>query len=104
MPIVQTIVDEVEGEGATTARVRERSPAAKMDWQPPAEAKSAGGLAYHIAALRGLGVRVLKTDELDPRRGRPPVPRDVPPAELFRRNLQEFLSVIGSMDNDQMMR
>lgn len=104
MPITQTIADEVEREAATTARVLERVPADKLDWRPHAKSKTAGDLAYHIAALPTLGIIVLKQDELDPTKGRPPVPRDVPPAELFRRNVQEFLSVIGSMDNEQMMQ
>src|SRR4051794_22342870 len=104
MPIVQTIVDELQREADVTARVLERVPGEKMDWRPHAKSKSAGDLAYHIAALPSLGTIVLKQDELDPSKGRPPVPRDVPPAELFRRNLQEFISVIGSMDNEQMMR
>jgi len=104
MPITKTIAEELEREAPVTARVLERVPTDKMDFRPHAKSKTAGDLAYHIAALPSLGVIVLKQDELDPSKGRPPVPRDVPPAELFRRNLQEFLSVIGSMDNDQMMR
>src|ERR1044071_6500384 len=104
MPITKTIAEELEREAPVTARVLERVPTDKMDFRPHAKSKTAGDLAYHIAALPSLGVIVLKQDELDPSKGRPPVPRDVPPAELFCRNLQEFLSVIGSMDNDQMMR
>src|SRR5947209_7731075 len=104
MPIVQTIVEELEREAPTTSRVLERVPADKMDWRPHAKSKSAGDLAYHIAALPGLGLLVLQNDELDPSKSRPPVPRDIAPAELFRRNLREFISVIGSMDNAQMMQ
>ena len=103
MPIVQTIVDELEREAATTGRVLERIPADKMDWRPHPKSKSAGDLAYHIAALPSLGTIVLQRDELDPSQ-RPPVQRDVAPAELFHRNLREFISVIGSMDNEQMMQ
>ncbi len=103
MPIVQTIADEVQREAATTQRILERVPQDNLDWRPHAKSKSIGDLAYHIAALPGLGIMVLKTDELDPRT-RPPVPRDLPPAGLFRRNVDEFLSVIGPMDNNQMMQ
>jgi uncharacterized damage-inducible protein DinB len=103
MPIVQTIVDELEREAATTGRVLERIPADKMEWRPHPKSKSAGDLAYHIAALPSLGTIVLQRDELDPSQ-RPPVQRDVPPADLFRRNLREFISVIGSMNNEQMMQ
>ena len=104
MPIAQTIVDEVEREAPTTARVLERVPADKLDWRPHAKSKTAGDLAYHIAALPTLAIIVLKQDELDPTKGRPPVPRDVPPAELFRRNVEEFLSVLRTMDNETMMK
>lgn len=100
---MQTIAEELEREAETTARVLERIPADKMDWRPHAKSKSAGDLAYHIAALPSLGTMVLRQDELDPSK-RPPVPRDAPPAEIFRRNLEEFLSVIRTMDNAQMMQ
>ena len=72
MPIVQTIVDELEREAPTTGRVLERIPTDKMDWQPHLKSKSVGDLAYHIAALPRLGILVLQQDELDPSKGRPP--------------------------------
>ena len=103
MPIVQTLADELKREADVTARVLERIPADNMDWRPHAKSKSIGDLAYHVAALPSLGVIVLRQESLDPRT-RPPVPRDLPPAGVFRRNVDEFLSVIGSMDNEQMMR
>jgi uncharacterized damage-inducible protein DinB len=103
MPIVQTMTEELEREAPVTARVLERIPADKMDWRPHAKSKTAADLAYHIAALPSLGTIVLRQGEIDPSK-RPPVPRDAPPAELFRRNLDEFLSVIRTMDNEQMMQ
>ena len=103
MPIVQTIVDEVQREAGPTGRMLELVPAEKLDWRPHAKSKSVGDLAYHIAALPGLGVMVLRQDELDPRT-RPPVPRDISPAELFRRNVDEFVKTIGPMSNEQMMQ
>jgi len=103
MPIVQTIVDELQREADTTQRILERVPQDKLDWRPHAKSKSIGELAYHIAALPSLGVMVLRHDELDPRT-RPPVPRDLPPAGVFRRNVDQFLSAIGPMDNNQMMQ
>jgi uncharacterized damage-inducible protein DinB len=81
----------------------ERVPQDKIDWRPHARSKSVGDLAYHIAALPSLGTIVLSQAELDVTT-RPPVPRDKPPVDVFRRNLDEFLSIIGPMDNDQMMQ
>ena len=103
MPIVQTIVEELQREADTTQRILERVPQDKLDWRPHAKSKSIGDLAYHIAALPALGVMVLKQDSLDPRT-RQPAPRDLPPAGTFRRNVDEFISVIGPMDNAQMMQ
>ena len=100
---MQTIAEELEREAAVTARVLERVPSDKMDWRPHAKSKSAGDLAYHIAALPSLGTIVLRQDELDPSK-RPPVPRDLPPVELFRRNVEEFLSAIRALDNEHMMQ
>lgn len=63
-----------------------------------------GDLAYHIAALPGLATLVLKQNELDAGAQRPPAPRDVSAADSYRRNLDGFLSVIGPMDDEQMMQ
>ena len=104
MPKVQSIVEEVRKESEATSRMLERIPGDKLNWQPHPKSKSIGDLAYHIAALPALVANALRRDELDAAAPRPPMPRDVPPAEVFRRNLDEFLSVIGSMDYDQMMQ
>ncbi|HEV2719984.1 MAG TPA: DinB family protein [Thermoanaerobaculia bacterium] len=103
MPIARTIAEEVEREAATTQRILERVPQDKLDWRPHAKSKSIGDLAYHIATLPSLGIMVLKQNELDPSK-RSPLPRDLPPAGAFRRNVDEFLSAVGAMDNDQMMQ
>jgi uncharacterized damage-inducible protein DinB len=104
MPKVQSIVEEIRKESEATSRMLERVPGDKLDWQPHPKSKSVGDLAYHIAALPALVANVLRRDDFDAAAPRPAMPRDVPPVEVFRRNLDEFLSVIGSMDYDQMMQ
>lgn len=79
-------------------------PADKYDWRPHAKSSSLGDLAYHIAGLLKLAGLVLTQPELDVAAGRPANPRDLPPADAYRRNLDEFRSLIGSMDNDRMMQ
>jgi len=104
MGIANAIAGELDREGASTARILERVPADKLDWQPHPKSRSIGDLAYHVAALPGLGALVLRNDHFDAAGARPPVPRDAPAADVFRRNLQEFLSVMGTLDDEQMMQ
>ena len=104
MPSIRTIVEELEREGASTARILERVPGDKLDWRPHEKSSSLGDLAYHIAGLPGLGSIVLRQREFDAAAPRPATPRDTPAADVFRRNLDQLLSVMGSMDSEQMMQ
>lgn len=104
MRISEVILGELQREGEATARILERVPPGKLDWRPHEKSRSVGDLAYHIAALPALAAMVLRNSELDPSKARPAVPRDVPAAAVYQRNLDEFRSVIGPMDDQQMMQ
>jgi len=104
MQFADVLAGELKQEAATTARLLERVPSDKLEWRPHAKSSSLGDLAYHIGALLSLAKTVLQQSDLDVSAPRPKTPRDVPPADLYRRNLDDFLSLIGSMDNDQMMQ
>lgn len=49
MSLVNTIIQELEMEAATTRRVLERVPDAHLSWQPHAKSRSLGQLAMHLA-------------------------------------------------------
>ncbi len=53
MPIVDSFLQELEQEAATTRRVLERVPSDKLDWQPHAKSMTLGQLANHIAKTPG---------------------------------------------------
>ena len=53
MPIVDSFLQELEQEAATTRRVLERVPTDKLDWRPHPKSMSLGQLAAHIAKTPG---------------------------------------------------
>jgi uncharacterized damage-inducible protein DinB len=53
MPIVDSILMEIDQEAATTQRVLERVPEDKLTWKPHPKSYSLGQLALHIAQGQG---------------------------------------------------
>src|SRR5581483_8493937 len=53
MPIVDSFLQELEQEAATTRRVLERVPNDKLDWRPHPKSMSLGQLAQHVATTPG---------------------------------------------------
>ena len=53
MSMIQGILQELEMEAATTARVLDRVPNDKLAWKPHAKSMSLGQLAMHIATIPG---------------------------------------------------
>jgi len=106
MQIAEIILGELRQEGKSTVRMLERVPADKLDWRPHAKSMSLGELAYHLAGLPALAVMMLRTGELDTGRARPApgAQHDVAAVDMYRRNLDEFRSAIGSMGDEEMMQ
>lgn len=65
MRIADACVEELTLEAATTKRVLERVPEARLKWQPHQKSMSLGQLALHVATLPGLVTQFLSGDELD---------------------------------------
>ena len=53
MRIADSLLQELEMEAATTRRVLERVPDAKLSWKPAEKSRSLGELAWHIAQTPG---------------------------------------------------
>jgi uncharacterized damage-inducible protein DinB len=106
MEISKVILAELEAEGASTVRMLERVPADKLDWRPHPRSMSIGELATHIARIPSIVVTMLRAGHFDTAQTRPSgaAEHGVPAVEGYRRNLDEFRSVIGAMDNEQMMQ
>lgn len=58
MSLAATLIQELDHEAATTRRVLERIPDAKLGWSPAPKARTLGELAMHIATSPG-GVMAL---------------------------------------------
>jgi len=65
MRIADAFIDELTLEAATTKRVLERVPEARLGWQPHQKSMSLGQLALHVATLPGLVTQFLSGDALD---------------------------------------
>jgi uncharacterized damage-inducible protein DinB len=65
MPIVDSFLQELEQEAATTRRVLERVPTDKLDWQPHPKSMSLGQLATHIAKTPGAIAALATGDSWD---------------------------------------
>ena len=53
MPLIDGLLQELEQEAATTRRVLERVPDARLAWKPHAKARTLGELALHVAMVPG---------------------------------------------------
>ena len=65
MPIVDSILMEIDQEAKTTQRVLERVPGDKLSWKPHPKAYSLGQLALHIAAGQGVLANLAVQDNFE---------------------------------------
>jgi len=63
--LVDPFLAELDQEAATTRRVLERVPDAKLSWKPHAKSMSLGQLALHVATIPGALAQMLSNDSLD---------------------------------------
>lgn len=62
MSLTASLIPELEMEAATTKRVLERLPAAKLAWRPHEKAMSLGQLALHTAQVPAMAAGLLAQD------------------------------------------
>ncbi|MBV8202225.1 MAG: DinB family protein [Acidobacteria bacterium] len=65
MAAIDPILEELSRETATTRRVLERVPSDKLAWKPHPKSKSAGELAWHLAAIPRRIATILQHDDVD---------------------------------------
>lgn len=53
MPLIDSLLQELEQEAQTTRRVLERVPGAQLSWRPHQKARTLGELAMHVAIIPG---------------------------------------------------
>jgi uncharacterized damage-inducible protein DinB len=61
MRLAESLIDELEREAKSTARMLERVPTDRYDWKPHEKSMSIGQLAWHVATVPLIGVSGLKT-------------------------------------------
>ena len=88
MRIADSFVDELTVEAATTKRVLERVPEARLEWPPHPKSMSLGQLALHVATLPSVVAQFLSGDALD----FDLVPKDPPTAASQAELLAAFAS------------
>ena len=67
MPIIDSILKELDQEAATTRRVLERVPERSLSWKPHAKSMSLGQLALHVATTPGGVAEIVSKDNFEVR-------------------------------------
>lgn len=102
MHIVSPILSELDREGASTLKMLERLPADRLAWSPHAKSMSLGQLAWHIASIPKLIVRMLDAGEFDLGGARPAsAPEGA--ADIvgeFKRNMEDIRARVKAFDDD----
>ena len=105
MPIIDSLLQELEQEAQTTKRVLERVPDAHLAWKPHQKSMSLGQLALHIATVPGGVAKIAALPGLD----EPPVfvqPSAASAAELvpaLDQSVAQARSLLGGMSDQQLM-
>ena len=63
--MLDSMLDELRQEAATTRRVLERVPEEKLSWKPHPKSMSLGQLSLHVASIPGDLVGLVQLDEFD---------------------------------------
>ena len=104
MPMIDTVLMELDNEGATTRRLLERVPNDKLAWKPHPKARSLGELAVHIAQTQKHVSDMLQSSAAEVNQTPESVPGD--PSEIVRMfddGLKSAKSTLGAMSDADLM-
>jgi uncharacterized damage-inducible protein DinB len=106
MATIDALVDEMLREGETTKKVLARVPGDRLDWKPHPRARSAGDLAWHIAALPARIAAMAPQDEADvmviPQPPRPGTPEGIVAA--FAEGLATARAALSPLTDEDLRR
>lgn len=100
MPIIDSILAELDQESRATTRILERVPDAHLDWTPHPKSMTLRKLAWHIASIPNRVEQMLHTDVFDLSQARPADP----PAdtssivEAFHSNMAAVRAYLSTLD------
>lgn len=105
MPLADAIIAELVREGKSTARILERVPREKLAWKPHPKSMSLGQLAWHIANLPTVAVRMLRDGRHEVGQARPPAAPDESQdlVEVFQRNLETLKNALSETSDATLM-
>src|SRR5690349_17547685 len=106
MALIDPILEELTREAATTRRVLERVPSDQLGWRPHQKSKSAGELAWHIAAIPGRIARLVQEDDVDVTTVKqPPMPETTAGiVEGFDQKVAEAKELLARLDDSALAR
>jgi uncharacterized damage-inducible protein DinB len=107
MKLSESLLPELDNEGAKTRKVLERVPEAKLAWKPHAKSFSMGALAQHVATISLWGAMTLEDDKFDlvgPRTAEfpPPVASQKELLALFDGNLARFRATLAAAEDEHL--
>lgn len=104
MATFDPMLSEFREEAATTKRVLERVPEAKLAWKPHTKSMSLGQLAWHVASVPGGVAHITQQESFDVTQGnfQPPQPKSV--AEILSAHedsVKNVENVLNSMTDQK---
>jgi uncharacterized damage-inducible protein DinB len=105
MPIIDSILAELDLEGKTARRVLERVPEGKFGWKPHAKSMTLGYLAMHLATIPGFFGRLATLDGFDAANFAPPVIPDTTAAlvAVFDTSMADARKFLSTLDDGKLM-
>jgi uncharacterized damage-inducible protein DinB len=104
MPMIQSMIDEMEQEGAATRRLLERLPQEHLGWKPHAKARPLGELAMHVATVQPALAGMLQSASADvastQREGTAQTVDEIVAA--FDQGLASAKSLLGKLSDDDL--
>jgi uncharacterized damage-inducible protein DinB len=106
MAAIDSILDELTREAATTRRVLERIPSDQLAWRPHQKSKSIGELAWHVAAVPLRIATLAQQDDVDAMTVKqPPMPETTAGlVEGFDRQIAEAKELLARLDDAALSR
>src|SRR5437016_6624819 len=104
MPIIDSILMELDQESHTTQRVLERVPEDKFSWKPHPKSYSLGQLAMHIAVAPGTVAGAAGKDTHEIGGGPPPEPKSRKELmDAFSTNLTSAKDALKKLTDERLM-
>jgi len=105
MPIIDSILKEIDQEAATTRKVLERVPEASFDGKPHAKSMSLGQLALHVASTPGQVSAIIKEDTIQvPQFTQPPAKSRAELLTTLENGVADAKRILGKMDDSFLQR